>query len=104
MGLNGGLQDAFYLGNALALSVKTSRTEPILDHSAAARTKLALNFIRAQTAQNEENIRQKDPAIRTEKQREMRATARNKDLSRDYLLRTSMIQGIRSMTPLPQTY
>ena len=104
MGLNGGLQDAFYLGNALALSLKNSRNEPLLDHYAEERRKIALNFIRAQTAQNEENIRQKDPAIRTEKQREMRATASNKDLSRDYLLRTSMIQGIRSMTPLPQTY
>lgn len=104
MGLNGGLQDAFYLGNALALSWKNALNEPLLEHYAEERRKIALNFIRAQTAQNEENIRQKDPVIREEKQGEMRAMAQDNALTRDYLLRTSMIQGIRSMAPLPQIY
>jgi 3-(3-hydroxy-phenyl)propionate hydroxylase len=101
MGLNGGLQDAFFLGSAIAANWNKTHGENILDHYAVERRKIAINFIQAQTAQNEENMRQRDPVIRADKQREMKKIAADKQLSREYLLRTSMILSIKSMEAIP---
>ena len=99
MGLNGGIHDASMLTDAIVRSMKTGAGSTALDHYATERRRIALQYIQAQTAQNERNIRQQDPAVRRESQDEQRRMADDLVAARSYLLRTSMIEGLRSIPP-----
>ena len=100
MGLNGGIHDAVMLTEALARALGGSGGSGdtrALDHYAAERRRIAVQFIQAQTAQNEQNIRQRDPEARRRRQEEQRRMAEDPAAARAYLLRTSMIESLGSV-------
>ncbi len=99
MGLNGGIHDAVMLTEALARTLQSGGDTRALDHFAEERRRIALEYIQAQTAQNEQNIRQRDPETRRQRHDEQRRMAEDPAASRAYLLRTSMIEGLRSVPP-----
>ena len=97
MGLNGGIHDAVMLTEAIGRALESDGDNAALDHYASERRRIAVQYIQAQTAQNEQNMRQRDPEVRKQRQDEQRRMAADPVASRAYLLRTSMIEGLRSV-------
>ncbi|MBL8226614.1 MAG: FAD-dependent monooxygenase [Chromatiales bacterium] len=94
MGMNGGLHDAFNLCGKL---VRVWHGEPpaLLDRYGRQRRPIAREQILAQAHQNRTRMQERDPAKRRETLRDLQATAADPARARDYLLRTSMITGLR---------
>ena len=97
MGLNGGIHDAVMLTEAIARTLQSGGGARPLDHYAAERRRIAVQYIQAQTAQNEQTIRQRDPDERRRRHDEQRRMAEDPAAARAYLLRTSMIESLRSV-------
>ncbi len=97
MGLNGGVHDAVMLTEAIGRALGPSGDDAALDHYANERRRIAVQYIQAQTAQNKQSIRQSDPEARNQRHDEQRRMADDPVASRNYLLRTSMIEGLRSV-------
>ncbi len=56
MGLNGGIHDAVMLSGAIGRAFESNGDDTALDHYANERRRIAVQYIQAQTAQNEQNI------------------------------------------------
>jgi len=95
MGLNGGIQDAFNLCKRLVPVWRGEADESQFDGYEQQRRTMALDFVQRSTIANREMLRESDPAARLRKHDEMRAMAADPVRARDYLLRTSMITGLR---------
>jgi 3-(3-hydroxy-phenyl)propionate hydroxylase len=54
--------------------------------------------LQAQTIANKKLLEEKNPTIRAERQQDLRDTAADPTRARAYLLRTSMIEGLRAAT------
>ena len=95
MGLNGGIQDAFEL--AAALTDILGRGAPLsrLDLYDRHRRPIARDQIIAQADRNRARMREKDPARRMEMLAELQAITADRARLRDYLLKSSMIEGLR---------
>ncbi len=95
MGLNGGIQDAFEL--AAALTDILGRGAPLsrLDLYDRRRRPIARDQIIAQADRNRARMREKDPARRMEMLAELQAITADRARLRDYLLKSSMIEGLR---------
>ena len=94
MGMNGGLQDAWLLTEALA---ETAAGAPLerLDRYSRRRRPVALEQILKQADANRRRMQERDPARRRELFEELRRIAGNRERARSHLLRTSMISGWR---------
>jgi 3-(3-hydroxy-phenyl)propionate hydroxylase len=94
MGMNGGLHDAFNLCDKL---VRVWHGEPpaLLDQYTRQRRPIAQQQIIGQAHQNRTRMQERDPAKRRETLRDLQATAADPARAREYLLRTSMITGLR---------
>ena len=57
---------------------------------------MAESVLQTQTIANKKLLEEKDPAIRALRQQELRDTAADPVQARAYLLRTSMIEGLRA--------
>lgn len=100
MGMNGGIHDAFNLCEKLA-RVWRGESEDLLDQYTRQRRPVAQQQIIAQAHQNRTRMQERDPAKRRETLRELQATAADPVRVREYLLRTSMITGLRQAAALP---
>jgi 2-polyprenyl-6-methoxyphenol hydroxylase-like FAD-dependent oxidoreductase len=96
MGMNSGLHDAVVLGRAL-VAVAAGAPEDVLDDAAAARRDVALSYVQRVTHGNWEQLRERDPAARRALHDELRERAADPAKARDYLLRTSMIDSLRTV-------
>ncbi len=63
MGLNGGIHDAVMLTDAIGRALESGGDNASLDHYANERRRIAVQYIQAQTAQNEQNMHQRDPEV-----------------------------------------
>jgi 2-polyprenyl-6-methoxyphenol hydroxylase-like FAD-dependent oxidoreductase len=97
MGLNGGIHDAFDLADALAGILAGAADLDRLDHYSRKRRPVAAEQIIAQADRNRARMREKDPAKRLETLRQMQAITADRDRMRAHLLRSSMIEGLRTM-------
>ena len=97
MGMNGGIHDAVLLGGALAAVLRGDIAEDRLDHHAALRRALAIDYVKRHTHNNAESLAAKDPAARRRALDALALTAADPEQSRDYMLRTSMIDAVNSM-------
>lgn len=95
MGLNFGLHDAFSLAEKLA-RVWRGESADLLDLYDRQRRSVAQNYLQAQTIANKQTLEETDPAKREARKAEMRKTVADPALARKYLLRTSMIEGLRA--------
>jgi 3-(3-hydroxy-phenyl)propionate hydroxylase len=91
MGLNGGLQDAAALSNALAAILAGGASERELDLYDRQRRTVAVEFVQQQSIENKKRLEARDPAIRARYLAELRDTAADPVRARQFLLRTSMI-------------
>jgi len=94
MGMNGGVHDAFNLAEKLA---RVWRGEPdaLLDLYERQRRPVAMNEIIARADRNRVRLREKDPAKRRATLADLQAITRDRQRLHEYVLRSSMIAGLR---------
>jgi 3-(3-hydroxy-phenyl)propionate hydroxylase len=95
MGLNGGLQDAAALSNALAAMLIGGAPDGQLDLYDRQRRTVAVEFVQSQSIENKKRLEARDPDIRARHLQELRDIAADPVLARRFLLRTSMIASQR---------
>jgi len=94
MGMNFGIQDAENFARAFAEMRATGDDAP-LDRFDRQRRTAANDFLQAMTIQNKAALEERDPAIRAKRSGELRRIAADEALTHAYLMRTSMIEGLR---------
>jgi 3-(3-hydroxy-phenyl)propionate hydroxylase len=95
MGMNFGFHDAFNLTEKLAAIIREGAREALLDLYDRQRRTVAQEYLQRQTIENKRNIEQKDPHERERFHNELRSIAADRQKLRAYLLRVSMIEGMR---------
>jgi 2-polyprenyl-6-methoxyphenol hydroxylase-like FAD-dependent oxidoreductase len=95
MGMNGGIHDAFNLADKLARVWRGEASAELLDRYTRQRRKMAIDFVQANALRNREALRETDPALRKQRQDEMRRIADDPVRARAFLLRSSMILALR---------
>lgn len=94
MGMNGGIHDALLLSDALELSLRAN-DETALPRYAAARRATALEDILQAADRNRSRMQEKEPGKRREIFNELKTITEQTEMARSYLLKTSMIEGLR---------
>lgn len=94
MGMNGGIHDAFALCDALA-AVLNGGDERLLDRYSRQRKTIAKDQILEQAHRNRTRMQERDPEKRAAELRRLQAIAANRDAARNFLLKSSMIEGLR---------
>jgi 3-(3-hydroxy-phenyl)propionate hydroxylase len=94
MGMNGGIQDAFNLAEKLK-DIWAGADNILLDRYDRQRRTVAVEAVQQQTHRNQQVISERDPSIRRKALDDMRRTASDKTLAREYMLKSSMIAGMR---------
>jgi len=96
MGMNFGIHDAINAAEKLA-SVLDGKADPsTLDRYDRQRRHVANAFLQAMTIQNKKMMEERDAAVRAANQADLRRTVADAAKARAYLLRTSMIEGVRT--------
>jgi 3-(3-hydroxy-phenyl)propionate hydroxylase len=95
MGMNGGIHDAFNMTDKLA-RVVNGEDERLLDLYSRQRQPVAKEQILAQAHRNRARMQERDPMRRQEELARLQAIARDPDQARTFLLRSSMIEGLRT--------
>ena len=94
MGLNGGIHDAFNLAEKL-VGIWHGADLALLDRYSRQRRPVVQSAILQQADQNRLRMTQKDPEARASSLRQMREIASTPELAHEYLLKSSMIYGLR---------
>lgn len=100
MGMNGGIHDAFSLTEHVR-DWWAGADLASLDRYTRRRRPVAADEILRQADRNRARMQERDPARRRELFAEMQRTAADPALTRAYLLRTSMIEGLRRAAAQP---
>jgi 3-(3-hydroxy-phenyl)propionate hydroxylase len=95
MGMNGGIHDAMELAAALLPILRGAADESLLDRYTRRRQPVAKQEIIAQADRNRARMRERDPARRAALLADLQATAADPAKAHAYLLRSSMIAGLR---------
>lgn len=95
MGMNFGIHDAISVAQTLA-KVINGADDGLLDLYDRQRRHVANAFLQAMTIQNKRILEEKDPDMRAKRLEELRSTAADPALARQFLLRTSMIEGLEA--------
>ena len=95
MGMNGGVHDAFNLGDKLGAVINGRADNALLDLYDLQRRPVARDQILAQADRNRARMREKDDAKRREMLAGMQALIADRGKLKAHLLRTSMIEGLR---------
>ncbi len=95
MGLNGGIHDAFELADALHAVLRESAAEERLDLYDRRRRTVAREDVIAQADRNRARMRERDPERRRAILKDLQAIGADRDRLHGYLLRSSMIEGLR---------
>jgi len=94
MGMNGGIHDAYSLTNELKL-IFEGGDEALLDRYVRRRRPIALNEVLGQADRNRARMQERDPAKRGEILAGLKAMLADRQAAREYMLRSSMIDGLR---------
>ena len=95
MGMNGGVQDAFELTEHLRLVLREGEPLEILDRYTRRRRPVAQDEIMAQADRNRARMQERDPERRRVLLSELQAIAADPVKAKAYVLRSSMIAGLR---------
>jgi 3-(3-hydroxy-phenyl)propionate hydroxylase len=96
MGLYFGIHDAHELARHIAGIARGDTTLDGLDRYDRRRRAVAERYLQAQTIANKQTLEERDPGRREARKAEMRHIAADRERSRTFLLRTSMIEGLRA--------
>jgi 3-(3-hydroxy-phenyl)propionate hydroxylase len=100
MGMNSGVHDAMNLADKLGQLWRGAADDAILDRYTRQRRYVALDDVREQTIRNTKLLNEKDPAVRRESQDTMRRIAEDPEKHREFLIKSSMIAGLRKAKAL----
>src|SRR5580658_2890028 len=95
MGMNSGIHDAINLADKLIAIARKEADDSVLDRYERQRRHVAVAHTQAQTMRNKRLLAEKDPAVRQRNHDELRRTADNPELARQYLLRTALFESLR---------
>ena len=93
--MNGGIHDAVNLADRLARVIKGEAADAELDRYDRQRRLVTLEYVQTQSIRNKRNLEARDEAERTRFRDELRTIAADRALTRDYLMRVSMIASLR---------
>ena len=94
MGMNGGVHDAFALAEAIA-GILAGDDERLLDRYSRSRKMIAQEQILQQAHRNRTRMQERDPAARRAELARLQAICADPAQSRMFLLKSSMIEGLR---------
>lgn len=100
MGMNGGIHDAFNLVEKLA-QVWRGGDDALLDRYTRQRKPVAETAILQQADRNRKRMATRDPAARAKALADLQAITADKARARDYLRKSSMIDGLRQAAAIP---
>jgi 3-(3-hydroxy-phenyl)propionate hydroxylase len=95
MGMNSGIHDAINLADKLIAMARGEADDAVLDRYERQRRHVAVAHTQAQTIRNKRLLAEKDPAVRQRNHDELRRTADDPKLARQYLLRTALFESLR---------
>jgi 3-(3-hydroxy-phenyl)propionate hydroxylase len=100
MGMNGGIHDAINLAQRLAAVWQGDAADEELDRYDLQRRLITLEYVQKHTTQNKRNLEAREPEEQARFRDEMLSIAADPALTRDYLLRVSMIASLRRAAEL----
>jgi 2-polyprenyl-6-methoxyphenol hydroxylase-like FAD-dependent oxidoreductase len=100
MGMNGGIHDAVNLTERLARVWHGEADDAELDRYDQQRRLVTLEYVQKHTIQNKRNLETSDPAEQARFREELRTIAGDARLTREYLLRISMIASLKRAAEL----
>ena len=95
MGMNSGIHDAINLAEKLIAIARKEADDGVLDRYERQRRHVAVAHTQAQTMRNKRLLAEKDPAVRQRNHDDLRRTADDPALARQYLLRTALFESLR---------
>jgi 3-(3-hydroxy-phenyl)propionate hydroxylase len=95
MGMNSGIHDAINLADKLIAIARKEADDGVLDRYERQRRHVAVAHTQAQTMRNKRLLAEKDPAVRQRNHDDLRRTADDPALARQYLLRTALFESLR---------
>ena len=95
MGMNGGIHDAFNLCEKLTAVIQDGADDALLDRYERQRRPIAEEEIIAQAHRNRSRMQERDPERRRSMLQDLQRTIDNPAKLKDYLLKSSMIEGLR---------
>jgi 3-(3-hydroxy-phenyl)propionate hydroxylase len=100
MGMNGGIHDAVNLTDRLARVIAGEAHADELDRYDRQRRLVTLEYVQTQSIRNKQNLEAREDKERDRFRDELRRTASDPGLTRDYLLRVSMIASLKRAAEL----
>ena len=95
LGLNGGLHDAILLGEYLGKVCRGEAEEGLLDRYVRQRRTANIDFVQTQSISNKRLLEEADPGKRRQNFDDLRRIADDRNLARDFLVRSSMLWSVR---------
>lgn len=96
LGMNSGIHDALNAADKIAAALaEPARRTALLGAYDAERRALAEEYVQAQTIQNKKRLEAKDDEARARNMEELRASAADPDRHRAWVMRASLIEGLR---------
>jgi 3-(3-hydroxy-phenyl)propionate hydroxylase len=94
MGMNGGLHDVLNLSEKL-LAVMGGGDAAVLDRYERQRRTVCYKYVQAQTMRNRQDLAEKGDAARARRLDEMRALLADREATREFLIKNSMLASLR---------
>lgn len=94
MGMNGGIHDAFNLGEKLVKVIKDGASDTLLDAYEAERRPVALDYVNRITIANKRNLETSDPAEQAAFRTMLKDTMADPEKRRRYLMQASMLASL----------
>ena len=101
MGMNSGIHDAINLGEKLKEIISCGADHDLLDRYSRQRRHVAVNHTKMHTERNKKLLAEADPTVRARNHDRLRSIARDPEEARQFLLGTSLIQGVREAALIP---
>src|SRR5882762_6394910 len=95
LGLNCGIHDALELAETLHLVASGRAGKDLLDRYERRRRPLNIEYVQQQTVANKKRLEERDPRVRQANFDELRRTAADPQLHKQFLMRTSLIESVR---------
>jgi 3-(3-hydroxy-phenyl)propionate hydroxylase len=95
LGLNCGIHDAMELAETLYQVASGQAKEELLDRYERRRRPLNIEYVQQQTVANKKRLEEGDPKARRANFDELRRTAADPRLQKQFLMRTSLIESVR---------
>jgi 3-(3-hydroxy-phenyl)propionate hydroxylase len=94
MGMNGGVHDGINASEKLIQILNEGASDDLLDLYDRQRRPIAIEYVQAQTIRNKKIMEEKDPAVRKERQNEIKAVFDDPEKSFELMMQVSMINSI----------